>query len=1081
MSSSREIFFSKLDKFITKHSLYIFVRGFTLFLLLFFIVSFVFSIAEILFSFGENIRFFLFLFLIISTSLSFLVFVFIPFLAFIKVIPSISYSKACNIIQENFSESKDFLTNIFELSIKPYTELIEASIDQKFSYIKDIDFIKCLTSRFRKVFKIQAILFFLFIVCFLYPFSFYSNGLSHIVNYTESYCDNNFSIVIDESKLIVEQGLDLEINAVVKCDYNFDELFISIQNRKFLMNKVNDSLFTYTFKSVNSSFNFKIISGSIESKNYKVDVIIPPVVYNYSIDVVYPNYLNKDDTVINNENILIVPCGTILKFNFFSTNVDSIFIISDSDSSLNYISIDDGAFYKKQFFSNYSFSVKLANSQITKDFLDFKVTIIPDLFPIVDVSTVNENISPYFAAFDCLLKDDYGFSKFQLIVSDDSVSTDTFFIPINKNITSQQIFYTFPIESKPDINSRNIYFTFELFDNDGINGFKKSVSKIFTHSIKSIAEQNAQKEKQYLEIFKNLELGSKLSNEIKTDIENMRKRMLDNKLSQWEKDNLINQISEKTHQLENMLSDINQFYNQLSQQQSNELLEKQKLIAEMMQNLIDEELQRILDEIQKLAKNSEQYNKTAENLKTDFNEFEKSIDKNLELLKKIKIEEQLQTVVDNINTLIEQQNTISYSDLNDSLAAKVESHNKFLENIKQQYNTAIEENKMLEKPLNINNYNSSFESIINELNNQKQSIENNSFNDFNKSNKEAIDLLNKLSSEISNDLGNQKAIENAENADDLRQILDNLFHLSFTQEDIISLNNQVYSNDNFNYDRIGLLSEVVNKFKIVRDSLYSLSKRTVYLGNFVSNSAFLIEDNLIKAMQMYQEQRTYNANVAQRDAFKHTNNLILLLAESLKNIENSQGQGAGESSKRRKKNKENNNPSLSDLRKSQESLKNQMRNILNQMSKGNNEQINQQIVKSLIQNELYQHMLDQIMYGSDIDAQTAKLLQEIKNMMEKNHSDLSNKNISVQTIMRQQNIVTKLLEAENSENERDKDNERKSEKGKNIDRKTPNNLKEEIKFEKNIDFLYQNNIRLNSFFKTKFEEYLNSINSWSNE
>ena len=164
------------------------------------------------------------------------------------------------------------------------------------------------------------------------------------------------------------------------------------------------------------------------------------------------------------------------------------------------------------------------------------------------------------------------------------------------------------------------------------------------------------------------------------------------------------------------------------------------------------------------------------------------------------------------------------------------------------------------------------------------------------------------------------------------------------------------------------------------------------------------------------------------------------------------------------------------MRGAQESLKNQMRDLLNQMKNGNTDKNNRELMKALMQNEIYQQMLEQMMYNADIDGQTAKLLNEVKKLMEKTHSELSNKKLSIQTVMRQQNIVTKLLEAENSEAERDKDDKHESEIGKNITRKTPDNLQEDITFEKNIEFLKQADLRLNSFYKTKFEEYLNSVN-----
>jgi hypothetical protein len=206
------------------------------------------------------------------------------------------------------------------------------------------------------------------------------------------------------------------------------------------------------------------------------------------------------------------------------------------------------------------------------------------------------------------------------------------------------------------------------------------------------------------------------------------------------------------------------------------------------------------------------------------------------------------------------------------------------------------------------------------------------------------------------------------------------------------------------------------------------------------------------------------------------NDLILLLSESLKNIDNASGSGGKPMKSRKQKPKKDDN-SLSEMRSAQESLKEQMRDLLNQMKSGDSQKINQQIAKSLMQNEIYQQMLQQMYNSSEIDDGIAKLLREVKEMMEKNHSDLANKKISIQTVMRQQSIVTKLLEAENAENERDKDDKRIATTGKNINRNKTEISTEDIKFEKNIDFLKQTDLRLNSYYKAIFDKYINGIKS----
>ena len=50
-------------------------------------------------------------------------------------------------------------------------------------------------------------------------------------------------------------------------------------------------------------------------------------------------------------------------------------------------------------------------------------------------------------------------------------------------------------------------------------------------------------------------------------------------------------------------------------------------------------------------------------------------------------------------------------------------------------------------------------------------------------------------------------------------------------------------------------------------------------------------------------------------------------------------------------------------------------------------------------------------------------------------------------------------------------------KGKNINRNKTEIPIEDIKFEKNIDFLKQDNLRLNSFYKVIFDKYINGVSN----
>ena len=106
-------------------------------------------------------------------------------------------------------------------------------------------------------------------------------------------------------------------------------------------------------------------------------------------------------------------------------------------------------------------------------------------------------------------------------------------------------------------------------------------------------------------------------------------------------------------------------------------------------------------------------------------------------------------------------------------------------------------------------------------------------------------------------------------------------------------------------------------------------------------------------------------------------------------------------------------------------------------------------------------------------------LQKIIDEMEQNETDIVNKNISKELLNRQQDILTRLLEAENAERQRDEKEERKSEEASEIVQETPPALKEYLKKRNSSLSLYKKmQPNLKPYYRSISEKYFkNSINN----
>ena len=99
-------------------------------------------------------------------------------------------------------------------------------------------------------------------------------------------------------------------------------------------------------------------------------------------------------------------------------------------------------------------------------------------------------------------------------------------------------------------------------------------------------------------------------------------------------------------------------------------------------------------------------------------------------------------------------------------------------------------------------------------------------------------------------------------------------------------------------------------------------------------------------------------------------------------------------------------------------------------------------------------------------------LDDMIRKMEQTEIDLVNKNITTETLCRQQEILTKLLEVEKSERERELDNKRESREAKDQNDGNPAEFfKYKAKKNSEAELLQTVPAELNPFYRSKVEEY----------
>ena len=1091
----------KLEAFIKKYLLYKILRGFYLSIGLIIIVLLIESVIEYFNYFPVRTK-------TILLSLSFILFLFLivfylilPVLSLIRLRKRLSYVEAAAIVSQHFPQIKDKLLNTLELGTligsSPFeSSLILASINQRTEELRPFTFQYAVNfSSVKKYFIFFSISLLILLSVLAFTPKIFTNGTYRLVDYSTYYePEAPFHFNLLNENLKCEKGKDFTIELKVTGAYIPENIYIRIGDNSFLMSKGNDiSNFSFVIRNIYNELEFQLKADNYTSQYYKISVLPAPVLKSFTIDIIPPSYTGIEPRKILNTGDITVPFGSYVTWSFNTINANRMDFIYGLDTavieneSANYT-------YRKMVRASSLYSMIFKNDNFsTNSQLKYSIEIIPDLFPEIELRMVEDSLKIGAYYFLLTVKDDYGFRDLvfiQKFIENDSVKTiKNQELQINKGLKNQEVLHYFDFGSIENLSENSmVEYYFEIRDNDYISGFKKdrTLSKIY----KPLTREQIRKDIEELQKSSEGALlkSKKLTEDIQKEIENFKKKEINNELNQWEKQNYLKNILEKQKSLDKFVEEVreefqkkskmdNQFY-----EDQKAALEKQKQVQELLDQILDDELKKLLDEIKKMSENfdDKEFEKMKDKIDFSYKNMEKKLDRTLELLKRFQIEDNISHLAEDIDKLSEKQDLISEEnndrkEKSDKLD-KQEKLNEEFKDLKEDFKDTQEKNKELKSPYKFEDFDQSFEEIEKKMEDLKNDLPSNS----NKKNKEEQKNISKEMKEMSKAMENMFKEMNMNalnmNMDDLRQLIDNISTFSFNQEEVLNLLNRNLANSPSFPDIISKQNKVKNDFNLISDSLNSLSSRVPLMSQMITKESANIIFNLEQATSDIEDRRRREGLNMQRLIMNSSNTLALMLEELMKQMENQQSGSSGNDKKDGKP------QMMQSLKKQQEKLKEQLQELLEEMKKNEGKPgssgMNEQIVKTLAEQEIFNKMLQDLQRGKGISPETDKKLKEIKQLSDKNIDDLINKNITPELFNRNQKILTRLLEAEKSDNEREQEKKRESKEGKKDDLIIPEELKEMLNKDKKYkESLKKNNLNLKNYYQNLSDEYFRIINN----
>ena len=1103
----------QIDSFIRKYYKNQLVKGLIL-LVGVFLLSFLFVTSlEFFGRFNSLIRAFLFFTFLLINSFILTFYVIIPLLKLFSFGKTISREQASTIIGEFFPEISDRLINTLQLSSLLTSkgasyELVKASIEQRSKSISTIPFVNGID--LKKNYKYFKWIFPLLLVTFLLALFFpaiFTQSTKRVVNYDKEFkMDAPFEFILKNTNFQLQEGEDLQINVQTIGNLLPSKVYLVSSQGKFLMQKSTRIDNSFLLERLSTDLKFHFEANGFTSASYFVKVQPKATIGVLNAQLNFPSYIGRKDEFIENIGDIDIPEGTKVTW-FVKTKNTSSVVFNFGNKKVSFSTSDIE--FSKVFKSSQQLKLVYKNAFVSKiDSVNYFYQVTKDAFPEIHTHELKDSLITSVRYFTGELIDDYGISQLYFVYK---INSSGKLIEKKKKIsvlssTHQQ--FNFAIDFKEEnlsLNDRIDYY-FEVFDNDGVNGLKSSKSSLSSFQLPSLDKLNEQRDsEQDLAKDKMNKLFTK-AQQFEKNVDRLKKDLLNDKSSEWNKLNQLQQLKEQQKSIE---KELNSLQNQMNESIENknelseldkELIAKQEMIQDLLDKVMDDELKDLLNKLEELMKSNdnENLNKKLEKLEVKSQDMQKQLDRSLELLKKMQVNEKIDAVEKELNELSKKQESLKDKlDNNkidkESSIKKQNEINKRFEELKEDLKELNKLNDQLLAPLPLTPSSETEKDIQNELNNAKDALEKGNEKKATKNQQKAASEMKKLSDELNKKQSSANKKQKGEDMESIRLLLENLITLSFNQESILKDFTSLSTNDPSYKSKGRLQRSLMDDFKLVEDSLLHLAKRQASIATFIDKELNTINENFNSSIEAIDEHQKNRITTYLQFAMTGINNLALLLNESLQNMQsemNAEGKGDG-SCPNPKPGKSGSGGDVDDMK---EMLKKQLEKLEKAKQQGGKKpgdkpggslpngkegqgMSGKEIAKMAAQQSALRQRLEQLKKELNNDGKgSGKKLNPLIKSLEQQEKDLINRTKNTDLIKRQKEILTRLLESEEALREKGFDEKRQSKSGKDYKNSNLKSINEyNQKKLKQIDLIKTIEPVYKKYYKDKSSSYFNEV------
>ncbi len=1129
---------SRLDGFIRKYYANQLLRGALVLLICLLLYILTVSVGEYYLYMPVWLRVFIVSAFVLLGGVALVIWVIIPFAKMSRLGKVISHEQAAAIVGTHFPEISDKLLNILQLKKQTEgqgsMELIEASINQKAAQISVVPIANAVDlSKNKKYlpFLLPLVLAGVFIL--VAAPNVFKDASERLLQPTKTFeKPAPFKFIVKNTSMQAVRNGDFVLEVSTEGNALPAEMAVETGTDRMPMQSKSKNSFEYAFRNITEPVSFRLFAAGFYSQPYTIQVAQRPVLKAFKVSLDYPEYIGRKDEVLSSMGDMTVPAGTHVSWGFVADYTDEASIRLGDGNTMALPKQVNVFAAQYRFLRDTSYTLILGNRQSNvRDSFHYFVKVIPDQYPTIQLEEIRDTVSGKQILLTGTAGDDYGISRvlFHYAVADGNNKTIVDkSIPLKTSTGTlssfQHYFDAGVLNLQP---GQKLTYYVEAWDNDGVQGSKASRSEVMSYQMYNAKQLDSAINENAEQINSGLSNSAEQTKELQSQYRDLQSKMLQSESMSWEQQQSLQEVSKQQMELQNKMEAIKKrFEEQMQQSQqkqySDEVKDKQEDLKKQMDNLLNNELKEQMKKLEELMKklNKDQAFQTMKQLEQDNKLFNMDLERMQELMKQLEMQMKLEDLSNKMSELakkeqdLKQQTDKGYKD-NKELARKQDDLKKELDKAMNEDMKNLDElNKKMEQQQEMSKPKEAGKKAADKMQDSKEELSKNEGSKASQSQSQAAQNLQEMSESLSNMAGGMNVQQIDIDIKATRQVLTNLMRLSFDQEQLIkNVQNTPIGSQSY----VGNQQEQARLYgnsRMIRDSLFALSKRVSKLAPTINKETAELEKNMAAATEAMQNRYVGNVMSRQQYVMMHTNNLALLLNETLSNLmqmkANAQSGKKGSCNKPGGKTpKPGPGKQLSDIITQQKQLGDAMQQMQDAQNKNGqqpgqqpgNKQGGQQgqqqgesgkqgeygdpekLARLAAQQAALRRQLQEL--NSLLNSKgmgNAREMKEIQDKMDRTETDLVNKRLSSELMMRQKEILTRLLQAEKSLREQEQDDKRSSKTADDISRPMPAELQKFMQEHKDLIQQYKTvPPQLKPYYRSMVEQYYQAIGNSNNK